>query len=132
MADTFHFELVSPVKLLFSAEAEMVVVPGVEGDFAVMPGHAPVLSTVRPGMLDISLAGGEKQRIFVRGGFADASADALTVLAEFAIPESELDKEVLGQQIQNAQEDVDDATSDEARNRAQEHLDHLNKIDSAL
>lgn len=132
MADTFHFELVSPVKLLFSAEVEMVVVPGVEGDFAVMPGHAPVLSTVRPGMLDISLSGGEKQRIFVRGGFADAAPDALTVLAEFAIPESELDKEVLKQQIQDAQEDADDATTDDARNRAQEHLDHLMKIDSAL
>ncbi|PLX41003.1 MAG: F0F1 ATP synthase subunit epsilon [Hyphomicrobiales bacterium] len=132
MADTFHFELVSPVKLLFSAEAAMVVVPGVEGDFAVMPGHAPVISTVRPGMLDISLPGGEKQRVFVRGGFADVAPDALTVLAEFALPESELDKTVLAQQIKNAQEDVDDAASDEARNRAQEHLDHLIKIESAL
>lgn len=132
MADTFHFELVSPVKLLFSAEVEMVVVPGVEGDFAVMPGHAPVISTVRPGMLDVSLKGGEKQRIFVRGGFADVAPDALTVLAEFATPETELDKKVLAQQIQDAQEDVNDASSDEARNRAQQHLDHLNKIEAAL
>lgn len=132
MADTFHFELVSPVKLLFSAEAEMVVVPGAEGDFAVMAGHAPVISTVRPGMLDIVLPGGEKQRIFVRGGFADASPDALTVLAEFAIAENELDKDVLAIQIQDAEEDVADATTDDARNRAQEHLDHLNKIEAAL
>jgi len=132
MSDTFHFELVSPEKLLFSADVEMVVVPGSEGDFAILPGHAPILSTMRPGMLDIQISGSESKRIFVRGGFADASPLSLTVLAEFALPEDELDRGILKQQIQNAEEDVADATDDMLRNRAQEHLDHLRVIEDAL
>ena len=132
MADTFHFELVSPEALLFSADVEMVVVPGIEGDFAVMPGHAPVLSTMRPGMLDISISGGDKKRIFIRSGFADVSPQSLTVLAEFALPEDELDRDALETQIQNAREDVDDAKDDDVRNRAQQHLDQLLQIRDAL
>jgi F-type H+-transporting ATPase subunit epsilon len=132
MADTIHFELVSPEKLLFSADVEMVVVPGSEGNFAIMPGHAPVLSTMRPGMLDIQISNSENKRIFVRGGFADASPSSLTVLAEFALPEDELDRDILKQQIRNSEEDVADAKDDGQRNRAQEHLDHLRVIEEAL
>ncbi len=132
MPDTFHFELVSPEKLLFSADVEMVVVPGSEGNFAIMPQHAPTLSTMRPGMLDIQISASENKRIFVRGGFADASPASLTVLAEFALPEDELDRDILKQQIKNAEEDVADAKDDQMRNRAQEHLDHLRVIEEAL
>ncbi len=132
MPDTFHFELVSPEKLLFSADVEMVVVPGSEGNFAIMPQHAPTLSTMRPGMLDIQISASENKRIFVRGGFADASPASLTVLAEFALPEDELDRDILKQQIKNAKEDVADAKDDQTRNRAQEHLDHLRVIEEAL
>lgn len=129
MADTFKFDLVSPEKLLLSEEVWQVVVPGTEGDFAVMPGHAPLLSTMRPGMIEIhQTAGDEGSRYFVAGGFAEASPTELTILAEEAIPETDLDREKLELAIRNASDDLNDATTDSARTRAQETLDHLNQI----
>jgi F-type H+-transporting ATPase subunit epsilon len=131
MADQFQFELVAPEKLLFSAPVDMVVVPGIDGNFAVLPGHAPILSSMRPGSLEIT-TGGETQRIFVRGGFAEATPESLTVLAEFALPLDELDVDVLNQQIKDMQEDFEDARDDETRRRAKEKLDHLEQIKAAL
>ncbi len=131
MADSLKFELVSPEKLLKSGDVQQVTVPGTEGDFTVLPGHAPVLSTVRPGVVVVVDGGGE-EKIFVRGGFAEASPAGLTVLAEQAIPLAELDAEALAQQIQNAEEDVADAKTDDSRQRAQESLDHLRQLQSAL
>ena len=81
---TFKFELVSPEKLLVSAEAEQVVVPGSEGDFTVLPGHAPVMSTLRPGVIDVRLVGGATQRLYVQGGFAEVDPASLTILAQAA------------------------------------------------
>lgn len=133
MADTLKFELVSPERLLLTVDAWQVVIPGSEGDFAVMPGHAPVLSTMRPGMVEIHEADGDAgSRYFVRGGFAEASPEGLTILAEEAIAESDLDGEALDQAIRNTTEDLEDATTDGAKARAQETLDHLNQIRSAL
>ncbi len=131
MADQFQFELVAPEKLLFSAPVDMVVVPGIDGDFAVLPDHAPILSSMRPGSLEIT-SGGETQRIFVRGGFAEATPESLTVLAEFALPLDELDVDVLNQQIKDTQEDFEDARDDETRRRAREKLDHLEQIKAVL
>ncbi len=132
MADLLKFELVSPEKLLMSAEVQQVVVPGSEGDFGVLPGHAPVLSTMRPGVIDITDAGGHKSRIFVRGGFAEVNPTGLTVLAEQAISMDLLNAEKLGVEISNAQEDVDDAKTDEKRQKAQEVLDHLKQLKDSL
>lgn len=85
MADTVKFELVSPERLLFSADVESVVVPGTEGDFGVLAGHAPVMSTIRDGELAVyRSAGGEPERIAVRGGLAEVNDKGLTVLAETA------------------------------------------------
>lgn len=128
MADTFNFELVSPEQLLLSGAATQVVVPGTEGDFAVLARHAPVLSTMRPGIMIVSMEGEAEQRIFVRGGFAEAGPESLTVLAEQAIPVDELDPAALEQEIRNAEEDVADAKSDAARTRSQERLDHLTQL----
>ena len=128
MAELLKFELVSPEKLLMSAEVEQVVVPGSEGDFGVLVNHAPVLSTMRPGIIDITEAGGNKQRIFVRGGFAEVNPQGLTILAETAIYMDDLDSNALAGEITNAQEDVDDAKSDEKRQKAQESLDHLMQL----
>jgi F-type H+-transporting ATPase subunit epsilon len=125
MADTFTFELVSPEKLLISEAVESVVVPGSEGDFQVLPNHAPVLATLRPGLLDVILPGGKERRIFVRGGFAEAGPDALTVLAQNAIDSADLNKTALVQEIKNAEEDVSDAKDDQARDKAQGILDRL-------
>lgn len=132
MAETFTFELVSPERLLIAEPAQSVVVPGEEGDFQVLPKHAPLLSTLRPGLLDVVLADGQERRIFVRGGFADAGPESLTVLAETAIDSADLDASVLAQEIQNAEEDVTDARDDEARDKARERLDSLTTVKQVL
>ena len=130
--DLLKFELVSPERLLLSAEVQQVVVPGTEGLFAVLPGHAPVLSTLQPGVVEITLAEGQVDRVFVRGGFAEVNPHGLTVLAEVAIPLSELNADVLAAEVKNAEEDVADASDDETRRRAQESLDHLRELSASL
>ena len=133
MADKVSFELVAPDRLLMEAQIDMAVVPGAAGDFAVMAGHAPVISTLRPGVLEVhEVDGGEVTRVFVRGGFADVANDRLTVLAEEAIPLSELDRAMLDQSIQNAREDVEDASDDAARDAAYIILEQLIELREAL
>ena len=127
-----HFELVSPERLLFSSEVAEVDIPGTDGDMGILPGHAPVLSTLRPGVVTITKEGGAKERIFVRGGFAEVNPQGLTLLAEVAVPIAELDAARLAQEVRDAQEDVSDAQDDETRRRAQENLDHLLALQSAL
>jgi F-type H+-transporting ATPase subunit epsilon len=128
----FHFELVSPEKLLFSGEVESVVVPGAEGAFTVLKDHAPVMSTLKPGLVEVSQGAGKAQRLFVRGGFADVAAGGLTILAEQAIPVEDLDAGRIGAEIRNAEEDVADAKSDEARRVASEKLAQLGELKAAL
>jgi len=114
-----------------SADADMVTVPGAEGDFGVMAGHAPFMTTLRPGVVDVQ-NGREETRLFVRGGFAEVNAEGLTLLAEHSVPLDELDSAALDQEIQNAQEDLDDASTDAARMRAETKLNHLRQLRSAL
>jgi F-type H+-transporting ATPase subunit epsilon len=92
MADKVEFELVAPAKLLYTGEVDMVVVPGSEGDFGVLPGHSPVISLVRPGVIAIHQDGKVDSRIFVAGGFAEVTQTRCTVLAEEAVPVSEIDR----------------------------------------
>ena len=127
-----NFELVSPERLVISAKVQQVTVPGTEGLFTVMPNHAPVLSTLRPGVVEVVTAEGSAERIFVRGGFAEVNNAGLTVLAEVAIPLAELDSTALDEQLRNAEDDVADAQDDEKRRRAQESLDHLRELRQAL
>lgn len=131
MSDPFKFDLVSPERLLVSGEVEQVLVPGTEGDMTILAHHAPVLTTLRPGLLEIGFAGGKAQHYFVRGGFAEVNPNGLTVLAETAIDLDELKADQLNQAIQDAEEDVGDAT-DDALDRAQTKLDHLRQIQSTL
>ena len=119
MADKVALELVSPERLLVSAEADMVVVPGSEGDFGVLAGHAPVISSVRPGVIEVHDEGKETERIFITGGFAEVMAQGLTVLAEEAIPVAEMDRGDLEQRLKDAEEDLEDAETDEAAHKAQ-------------
>ncbi|MGH6791517.1 MAG: F0F1 ATP synthase subunit epsilon [Methyloceanibacter sp.] len=132
MPDPFKFELVSPERLLVSGEVEQVLVPGAEGDMTVLVHHAPVLTTLKPGVLDIGYPSGEHQRFFLRGGFAEVNPAGLIVLAETAIDLVELDAGQLAQAIKDAEEDVADASEDAARDRAQTRLDHLRQVQSAL
>lgn len=131
MAEPFKFELVSPERLLVSGEVEQVLVPGAEGDMTVLAKHAPVLTTLRPGLLDIGFPGGKSQRFFIRGGFAEVNPEGLTVLAETAIDLDELRAEQLAQAIKDAEEDVADLEND-AKDRAQTKLEHLRQVQATL
>ena len=128
---TFHFELVSPDRMLFNGPAQAVLVPGVDGDFQVLTDHAPVMTAVRPGVVGIDDAEGKHHRVFVRGGFADASKHGLILLAETAIPFEEFNVEALNQEIKNAEEDVADATEENKR-MAQEKLDRLRELQESM
>lgn len=128
---SFHFELVSPSKLLFSGDAEQVLVPGAEGDFLVLKDHAPTMSALRPGMVSIGETGGKEQRFFVRGGFADVNKSGLILLAETAIPAQDLSPERLDQEIKNAEEDLADA-ADDKKQAAQDKLDRLRELRESL
>jgi F-type H+-transporting ATPase subunit epsilon len=133
MPDAFKFELVSPERLLVSGNVEQVIVPGSEGEMTVLAHHAPLLTTLKPGLLDIGFpGGGEHQRYFVRGGFAEVSPAGLTVLAETAIDLVELDATQLAQAVKDAEEDVADATDDAMRDRAQTKLDQLRQVQATL
>jgi F-type H+-transporting ATPase subunit epsilon len=104
MADTLEFELVSPEKLLLSEQVTMVVVPGIEGNFGAMPGHAPLLSTVRPGVLEVYNGSTVTNRIFVAGGFAEVTAERCTVLAEVAVPMADITADTAQQRLQAAKD----------------------------
>ena len=131
MADKLHFALVSPEREMFNGEVDHVVVPGSEGEFGVMPNHAPVMSVIKPGALRV-IDGGVERRIFVTGGFADVTPEGLTVLAEEAIDVADIDAAELDQQLKNAQEDLRDANSDEKREAAQRALTRLEMMKAAL
>ncbi len=128
---TFKFELVSPERLVLSADVDQVDLPGSEGDFGVLAGHAPFLTTLRPGVITVRQAG-NANRIFVRGGFADVNASGLTVLAERAIPVSELKADHIAAEIRNAEEDVADAKSPEAKQSAETRLVQLREVADVL
>ena len=128
---TIHFELVSPGKVLFSGPAQSVLVPGNEGDFLVLSDHAPVMTSVRPGVVGIDDVDGKHRRVFVRGGFADASKGGLILLAETAIPFEDFSADKLGEEIKSAEEDVADASEDDKR-LAQEKLDRLRELKDAM
>ena len=131
MLDLFTFELVSPEKLLFSGEVEQVLVPGAEGDMTVMAKHAPLITTLRPGLLELDFPGGKRQRFFARGGFAEVIPAGLTVLAETAIDLDEMDPAHLTQAISDAEEDVADLSGD-AKDRAELTLEHLRQVQTVL
>ena len=132
MMASFLFELVSPEKLLFAGEVESVVVPGTEGEFTVLKDHAPLMSTLKPGIVTVEETASKRSRLFVRGGFADVAPTGLTILAEMAVPVEQLDAAKIDAEIRDAQEDVSDAPSDETRRLAQEKLDQLSELRAAL
>lgn len=122
MADQVKFELVSPERLLLSAEVEAVVIPGAEGDFSVLPGHSRLISTIRPGVITVMRDGRAADRIFVQGGFAEVTPSGCTVLAEHATPVAEIAREQAAQLVQDAREDIEDAKDDAERAAAAKAL----------
>lgn len=114
-----------------SAEVDQVDIPGAEGWLGILPNHAPLMTTLAPGMVRI-VTGSEEKRIFVRGGFAEISPDGLTLLAEEAMPAEELDAAKIAERIKFAEEDVADADTDEKKLAAQQSLDRLNELQASL
>ncbi|HWA43728.1 MAG TPA: F0F1 ATP synthase subunit epsilon [Hypericibacter adhaerens] len=119
MADKTQFELVSPERLLISKAVDMVVVPGTEGDFGVLPDHAPLISSVRPGVIAVFEGGQVTDRIFVAGGFAEVTGERCTVLAEQAVPLGDLDKGQIETELKDARDDLTDAKTDADRAAAE-------------
>jgi len=120
MAETVEFELVSPEKLLLSKAVEMVVVPGMDGDFGVLPRHAPLLSTIRPGVISVYEGGQVTERIFVAGGFAEVTGQRCTVLAEEALAVGDIDRAAVERDLSDIRDDLLDAKNDDER-KAIEH-----------
>lgn len=132
MADLFKFELVAPERLLISEEVEQVIVPGAEGEFTMLAHHAPLLATLKPGLLDIFQSGGGHRRFFLRGGFAEVGPSGLTVLAATAIELADLKGDTLAESIKDAEDDLAEASDDDARDRARTKLDHLRQVQATL
>jgi len=128
---TFHFELVSPERLVFAGEVSQVDVPGEQGEFGVLAGHAPYIATLKPGVLTIYANGGP-QRIVVRGGLAEMGPTGLTVLAEQAVPAAEIDRDMIAQAIKDTEEDLADADNDVSRDKARTRLEQLMTLNAAL
>ena len=133
MADNLRFELVSPERLLMDVPVHMVVVPGTEGEFGVMAGHAPVMSTIRPGIIDVyETDGTDADRIYVAGGFAEVTPDGLVILAEEAIALKDLDRSAVEQKITDLKEDIEDAKADDDRVRLVAELEQFSAILAAM
>jgi F-type H+-transporting ATPase subunit epsilon len=127
---TFHFDLVSPEKLAFSGEVDQVDIPGVEGDFGVLAGHAPVVAAIRPGILTV-ITGGSHEKIIVLGGLAEVSEKGLTVLADVATSLDEIDKAAFADKIAGMEAKLAEKEGSEL-DRALERLDHFKSIQSQL
>jgi F-type H+-transporting ATPase subunit epsilon len=124
---TFHFDLVSPEKIAFSGEVEQVDVPGVEGDFGVLAGHSPLVASVRPGIMTVTI-NGKHEKIIVLGGLAEVSEKGLTVLADTATSIAELDRVAFAKQIEEMEEKLKDEEPGNALDRAITRLDHYKAI----
>lgn len=130
MAGTFKFELVSPERVLLSIDADQVVVPGSDGEFTVLAGHAPVIATLRPGVLDVT-AGGTKRRLFVKSGFAEVDPTRLTVLAEKAYDADDLSSADIADELKAAEAELAAAKDDEAKRMADTLVTELRRLRAA-
>jgi len=128
MAQKIHFDLVSPERMLLSEDVDMVTLPGAEGYFGVLAGHAPLISALRPGVIEVKRGELPDLKLFVRGGFAEVGGKNVIVLAEEAIPMADFDIAALDQRIRDTEEDLVAASSDTERARVAEQLDYLRQL----
>jgi F-type H+-transporting ATPase subunit epsilon len=128
MADTFHFELVSPERQLLAEDLAEAVIPGQEGDLAALPNHALLITQLRPGILTTKSPSGQEKQYFLRGGFADVGPGETVVLAEYAVPLENFTSEMLSDEIAQAQQAFDDAHDDESRYATQDRLERLQSL----
>jgi F-type H+-transporting ATPase subunit epsilon len=126
-----HLDFVSPESVLFSGDVDQVDLPGTEGDLGILAGHAPLVTTLRPGIVTI-YRGGAREPVVVIGGFAEVSPAGLTVLADRAVPRDNFDTAMLAAEIKDAEEDVADATDEAQRDKLARHLEQLKTLQAAL
>jgi F-type H+-transporting ATPase subunit epsilon len=126
-----HFEFVSPENVLFSGDVDQVDLPGIEGDLGVLPGHAPMVTTLRPGVVTI-IREGRREAVVVVGGFAEMGPAGLTVLADRAEAREDFDLQSLASDIKDAEEDVADCTDDAQRDKLVRRLDQLRALQAVL
>jgi F-type H+-transporting ATPase subunit epsilon len=128
---SLHFDFVSPEKVLFSGEVDQVDLPGAEGDMGILPNHAPIVTTLRPGIVTIYREGGDLP-VVVIGGFAEMSPAGLTVLADVAVPREDFDIALLAAEIKDTEEDVADSKDDARRDKLAHRLEQLKALQTAL
>jgi F-type H+-transporting ATPase subunit epsilon len=128
---SLHFDFVSPEKVLFSGEVDQVDLPGAEGDMGILPNHAPIVTTLRPGIVTIYREGGDLP-VVVIGGFAEMSPAGLTVLADVAVPREDFDMALLAAEIKDTEEDVADSKDDARRDKLAHRLEQLKALQTAL
>ncbi len=127
--ETTAFEIISPGCIVLSGDAEMIVAPGVEGDFGVLPGHAPLISGLRPGVVTIYENDAPSQKIFVGGGVAEAMPEGCTILAEEAMPIEDIDAEAVRQRIAELHNEINQIKSDQSKSDdTQESLEYNNML----
>jgi F-type H+-transporting ATPase subunit epsilon len=126
-----HLDFVSPESMLFSGDVDQVDLPGAEGDLGIFAGHAPLVTTLRPGIVTI-FRDGAREPIVITGGFAEVGPAGLTVLADRAVARENFDTAMLAREIKDAEEDVADATDNAVRDKRARHLDQLKGLQAAL
>jgi F-type H+-transporting ATPase subunit epsilon len=126
-----HLEFVSPERVLFSGDVDQVDLPGTEGDMGILADHAPLVTTLRPGIVTI-FNGGARVPVVVIGGFAEVGPAGLTVLADKAVAREDFDMAMLASEIKDAEEDVADCSDDTERDRLARHLEQLKSLQTAL
>jgi F-type H+-transporting ATPase subunit epsilon len=126
-----QFEFVSPENVLFSGEVDQVDVPGAEGDMGIFAGHAPMVTTLRPGIVTI-FRGSTREPVVITGGFAEVGPGGLTILADRAVARADFDMATLVAEIKDAEEDMADATDQALRDKLLRHLDQLKALQAAL
>jgi len=131
VAAALHLEFVSPESVLFSGDVDQVDLPGTEGDLGILGGHAPLVTTLRPGLVTI-IRGNTREPVVVIGGFAEVSPSGLTILADKAVARADFDLELLAGEIKDTEEDVADAKDDAQRDKLVRHLEQLKSLQAAL
>ena len=125
MPSKLHFKIVSPERLLFADDIDMVTIPGSQGDFGVLPSHAPVVSTLRPGLVTIYGEGDIKERIYVADGFAHITEESCTILAEESIFLAEMDANMIEETIKQAKKELENARTEEEKDALKRDLDYI-------
>ncbi len=128
---TLHFDLVSPEQVAFTGEVDQVDIPGLEGDFGVLAGHAPVIAAVRPGIITVTV-GNKHQKFIVLGGVAEVTDKGVTVLSKTATSLEELDRAAFAQQIADMEENLKDEVFDNELDRAINQIDHFKAIQQQI